>query len=232
MRTDRKDWDLSILVLVPVLNEEQGIGPTLTEFKHYLDECQFLVVDGKSKDQTVNISKSLGADVLFQEGTGKGNAISYAIQHLNRDFDYFVFTDGDYTYPAEVVPRMIDILEENPHIGMVCGNRFGSYLQVDAFPNLFYFGNRIIGIVHNLLNGISLSDPLTGLRVIRGKIIKDWKPKSSGFDIEVELNHHVERQGYNIAEIDIPYRKRLGQKKLKMKDGLTIFKRIIVESTC
>jgi len=230
MKTYRKDWEQSILVLVPVLNEEEGIGPTLTEFTQYLDGCKFLVVDGKSKDQTAHVAKSLGADVLYQEGTGKGDAIRYAIQNLNRAFDYFVFTDGDYTYPAEVVPRMIDILEENPRIGMVCGNRFGSYLQVDAFPNLFYFGNRIIGIVHNLLNGISLSDPLTGLRVTRGEIIKDWKPKSSGFDIEVELNHHVERQGYSIAEIDIPYRKRLGQKKLKMKDGLTIFKRILLES--
>ena len=79
MMTDGKHWGASILVLVAALNEEQGIGPTLAELKQYLDESQFLVVDGKSRDRTVHIAKSLGADVLCQEGIGKGDAISYAI---------------------------------------------------------------------------------------------------------------------------------------------------------
>jgi len=55
-------------------------------------------------------------------------------------------------------------------------------------------------------------------------------PKSKGFDIEVELNHHVERKGYGIKEIDIAYRPRLGQKKLKLKHGFTIMRRILSES--
>ena len=61
--------------------------------------------------------------------------------------------------------------------------------------------------------------------------MRNWKPKSEGFDIEVELNHHVERQGYGLSEIEIPYRKRIGEKKLKAKHGLSIFKRIVLEST-
>jgi len=230
MMTDGKNWEPSTLVLVATLNEEHGIGPTLSELKQYLGKSKFLVVDGKSSDRTVHVAKSFGSDVLCQEGVGKGDAIAYAIQHLNDDFDYVVFTDGDYTYPAEYIPRMIRILEENSHVGMVCGNRFGSSTQLRSMHNLFYFGNRLIAFIHNLLNGVSLDDPLTGLRVIRGNIIKAWQPKSVGFDIEVELNHHVERQGYHILEIEIPYRKRLGQKKLKIKDGIIIFKRIILES--
>jgi len=97
---------------------------------------------------------------------------------------------------------------------------------------MFYFGNRLIALTHNLLNGVALRDPLTGLRVVRGDIIKNWLPKSDGFDIEVELNHHVEKQGYQITEVEIPYRKRIGEKKLAMKDGVTIIKRILNESIC
>ena len=73
-------------------------------------------------------------------------------------------------------------------------------------------------------------DPLTGLRVIRWDIIKKWRPKSKGFDIEVELNHFIEKQGYNIIEIPIGLRPRLGEKKLNILDGLTILKRIIIET--
>jgi dolichol-phosphate mannosyltransferase len=81
-----------------------------------------------------------------------------------------------------------------------------------------------------LFNGVTLRDPLTGLRVIRWELVRNWQPKSSGFDIEVELNHHIERQGYSIAEIEISYRERIGEKKLKLKDGITILKRILAES--
>jgi hypothetical protein len=76
-----------------------------------------------------------------------------------------------------------------------------------------------------------MRDPLTGLRVIRGEILREWMPRSKGFDIEVELNHRVERKGYSITEVDIGYRPRLGEKKLKLRHGAAILKRILLEST-
>jgi glycosyltransferase involved in cell wall biosynthesis len=172
----------------------------------------------------------LGAEVILQEGKGKGDAIAQAISHVGPDVEYVVFTDADYTYPAEFVPRMIRVLRENPKIGMVCGNRFNSHFHVAGMHNLFYFGNRLLAFTHNMLNGVALRDPLTGLRVVRADILKGWVPKSKGFDIEVELNHHVERRGYEIREMDIPYRSRLGEKKLKLRHGLTIARRIMEET--
>jgi dolichol-phosphate mannosyltransferase len=59
--------------------------------------------------------------------------------------------------------------------------------------------------------------------------LKNWKPKSKGFDIEVEMNLFIEKTGYKIVEVPIQYRMRVGQKKLKLKDGFTILKRIIAD---
>jgi dolichol-phosphate mannosyltransferase len=81
------------------------------------------------------------------------------------------------------------------------------------------------------MNGVSLYDPLTGLRVIRTNALKDWIIKSQGFDIEVELNHQIRKKGYKIVEVPIGYRKRLGEKKLKIKDGIIILQRILSEIT-
>jgi glycosyltransferase involved in cell wall biosynthesis len=220
----------STLVLMAALNEEDGIGRTIAELSQYLGDVRFLVVDGNSSDRTLHVAKSLGADVICQEGTGKGDAIGCALRHVDADVAYVVLIDADYTYPASFIPRMIKILEDNPEVGMVCGNRFNSHLHVEAMRNLFYVGNRALAFAHNLMNGVDLHDPLTGLRVVRWEILKGWKPKSKSFDVEVELNHHVERKGYGIVEIDVPYRSRVGEKKLKMKHGVTILKRIITES--
>jgi dolichol-phosphate mannosyltransferase len=220
----------SVLAIIAALNEEEGVGLTIAELRRYLERPWVLVVDGKSRDRTVEIAKSLDADVMCQEGTGKGDAIAYALRQVDVDVDYVVFTDADYTYPAGYVPQMLEILEGNPRVGMVCGNRFNSHFRLEGMHDMFYFGNRLLALTHNMLNGVGMRDPLTGLRVVRWKILKGWRPKSKGFDVEVELNHHVERQGYGIVEIPIPYRPRLGEKKLKLRHGVTILKRMILET--
>ena len=215
-------------VLIAALNEEQGIGPTITEFSKN-QRASFLVVDGHSVDRTVKVAKDCGARVLFQDGKGKGDAILKGLKHLDSRVKYVVLTDADYTYPAEYVPRMIKILHDNPEVGMVCGNRFSDQIDDYAFYGSFSFGNRLLAFAHTVFNGVFLSDPLTGLRVVRADILRNWVVKSKGFDVEVELNREVVRQGFVSAEVPIRYRARLGRKKLRVKDGVTIFRRILLE---
>ena len=226
-QTRKSDWG----VILCTLDEESGVRPTIEELNRSLRNPYILVVDGWSHDKTVEIAKNLGADILFQEGKGKGNAIRQGIQQLGSVFRYVIFTDADYTYPAEYIPKMIEMLESNPDIGMVIGNRFSKEFSFkDASNSAFYAGNRLLAFAQHVVNGIKLTDPLSGLRVVRCEILKDWKPKSEGFDVEAEMNYRVERSRYKTTEIPIQYRPRLGEKKLKLKHGFTILKRIVSES--
>jgi dolichol-phosphate mannosyltransferase len=87
-----------VLVIVAALNEEEGIGPTIVDLRRYLGNPWVLVVDGKSCDGTAEIARAMGAEVICQEGKGKGDAIATAVRHINAGPDYVVFTDADYTY--------------------------------------------------------------------------------------------------------------------------------------
>jgi len=220
----------SVLAVIAALNEEEGIGSTLAELGEVLVDSRFLVVDGNSTDRTVEVARKMGAEVLFQEGSGKGDAVSQAIRHVDSDAKYVVFIDADFTYPAGYLPEMIRILEENPEVGMVTGNRFNDSFELSSMKSPFFVGNRFLAFAQRFLNGVSLKDPLTGLRVVRWRMLKNWMPKSKGFDIEAEMNHLVERQGYKTVEIPIQYRSRLGEKKLKLRHGFTILRRILAES--
>ena len=217
-------------IFIAALNEEEGVGATISELSENINAKRILLIDGHSQDRTVEVAKDHGAEIIYQEGKGKGDALAKAVQCMAVDVEYVVITDADYTYPAEHVPEMIQILENNPNIGMVCGNRFSKQTERNAFQRRFTFGNKLLAIAHGFFNGIDLQDPLTGLRVIRADILRKWSIKSKGFDIEVELNHQVGKQGYQTIEVPIQYRKRLGEKKLKMKHGATILKRILFES--
>ncbi len=220
-----------VSVVIASLNEEEGIGLTLLELKRFLKGSQFLVVDGNSVDRTAEIAKNLGADVLLQKGTGKGGALAQGIDSLDSDVRYIVFTDADFTYPAEFVPKMIEILDQDPNVGMVIGDRFNGEIDLtQSFTNPFYVGNRLIAVAQHVLNGIKLNDPLSGLRVVRADLLRNSSLKSKGFDVEAEINFIVEREGFEIVEIPIEYRSRVGEKKLKVRHGFGILKRIMIES--
>ena len=224
------EHDYSVQVVIAALNEAPGIGLTITELKDILGDVSILVVDGKSTDQTAEIARNLGAEVVYQDGDGKGDALAKALEHANLNVDYIVLTDADYTYPAKYVPAMMRMLEENPLVGMVCGNRLNGRVDKEALHSVFHLGNKLLALVHNMLNGVQLQDPLTGLRVIRAEVLRGWLVQSKSFDIEVELNHLVERRGFTIRELPISYRARLGEKKLKVSHGVIILKRILVET--
>jgi glycosyltransferase involved in cell wall biosynthesis len=219
----------SVAVVVAAYNEEEGIAPTISELKEVLNKPHLVVVDGKSKDRTVQLAKDLGADVIIQNGKGKGNAISQGLAYLNGSTTYVMFTDADFTYPAKHIKEMINVLDYNPDVGMVLGDRFSKNYETESDRNQFFIGNRILGFAQRVFNGVNLNDPYTGLRIIRSELVNRWKPKSQGFDIEAELNHHVKRSGYNIMELPIKYRKRLGKKKLGFRHGLNILRRIVIE---
>ena len=221
----------STQVIIAALNEEEGIGLTIAELIDTLGYPRVLVVDGRSTDRTIEIAKNMGADVLLQEGKGKGDAMFQGFKQLGTKVPYVVFTDADYTYPAEYVPGMIEILEQNPKVGMVIGNRFkGDHNHSKSVTNPFYLGNKLFAFAQLVMNGVNLGDPLSGLRVVRSDVLEGWKPKSKGFDVEAEMNALVRRKGYKIIEVPIDYRDRMGEKKLKLRHGLGIMKRILAES--
>ena len=221
---------LSTSVFIAALNEEEGLGATISELWESIHAQRILVVDGNSHDRTVEVAKDHGAEIVFQDGKGKGDALAKAVQCMGEDVECVVITDADYTYPAEYVPDMIRVLEQVPEIGMVCGNRYSKELEGNAFQGRFTFGNKLLAFAHSFFNGVGLQDPLTGLRVIRADILRKWVIKSKGFDIEVEMNNQVGKQGFDILEIPIGYRERLGEKKLKMRHGATILKRILSDN--
>jgi dolichol-phosphate mannosyltransferase len=196
-----------------------------------LKNSKYLIVDGNSMDRTVEVAKEMGAEILPQVGFGKGDALAQAIKHVNSDtIKYVVFIDADHTYPAKYVPEMIHILQKNPDVGMVTGDRFSGYSDSSGMKRSFYIGNRLLTRAQSLLTGMNLNDSLTGLRAVKWSILKTWEPKSKGFDIEVEMNQYIDSMGYKTLEIPIEYRHRLGDKKLRIRDGIMILKRIIIES--
>lgn len=214
------------IVFLPTYKEPEGVKLVIKELKDIFDPF-ILVIDRPTGDSTSDNAKKLGATVLTQKSKGKGSAIKDALEYLEHrrlNHKYVIMIDADYTYPAKYIPEMIDILESNPEVGMLCGRRPESR-ELD----IYHIGNHLLTFAHRILNGINIKDPCTGLRIIRYDLIKNWRPKSKGFDIECEINHFINKiKGLNVVEIPIEYRDRIGEKKLSVRHGATILKRMLL----
>jgi hypothetical protein len=120
--------------------------------------------------------------------------------------DVYVMADGDATYHAPSVRRMIDLLIDR-HLDMVVGARVESENGPgnDAYRPGHRFGNRLLtGTVQAIFGG-RFKDMLSGYRVFSRRYVKSFPAHSGGFEIETELNVHALELRMPCAEVDTPY---------------------------
>ncbi len=212
---------MNATVVIPTLNEEKGIGGVVESFKNLGFEV--LVIDGNSKDRTREIAEKMGARVVLQTGKGKGNAIAEAFKLV--DSEIVILVDGDGSYPAEEVWKLIEPIEKGVAEHVV-GNRFAKY-EKGAFTRLNLLGNKLINLFFRFAYGVDLTDILSGYRAIKKEVYKSIEIKKSGFEVEAELTVETLAKGFRIAEVPISYKKREGKTKLRpIRDGFRIGKTI------
>ena len=89
--------DQRITVIIPCLNEEQGIEQILRRMPPYVDEV--IVVDNGSTDRTASVASSLGATVIREHVRGYGRSYKKGFAHATGDL--IVTLDGDHSYPVD-----------------------------------------------------------------------------------------------------------------------------------
>lgn len=198
-------------MVVPVLNEEKAIGMVLDELisNEYPD---ILVVDGYSKDNTVQIAESKGVYVVQQHGVGKTGAIKTAIDYVPTP--YMLVMDGDYTYAAADIEKFLDHAHNYDEI---VGVR-----RRENISRLHRIGNRIISKFFNLMFDTALSDVCSGMYLLRTESAKELDLHSGGFNADVEIIAQTAVRG-DVTEVPIEYRARVGKPKLSTwRSGIQI----------
>jgi dolichol-phosphate mannosyltransferase len=222
---------MRICVIIPTLNEESAIKKVIEEIPNPF-VSKITVVDGGSSDDTVQNAKSIKKDceieVMIQEGRGKGMAFQTFLKKENLDeFDAYAMLDGDYSYDPIELKRMVEPILSN-RADVVMGNRF-AFDYLGGFSNLNYVGNKILTFIANLLYGKNTEDVCTGYWAFSKNFLKNVELKSKGFDLEANLFAQAIKKKFKTTSVSISYRKRIGDKKLRVRDGVSILNRLIKE---
>ncbi len=219
---------MKIAVLIPCYNEELTIEKVIKDFKKELPNADIYVYDNNSKDKTAEIAKKNGAIVKHEYRQGKGNVVRSMFRDV--DADIYVMVDGDDTYPAEEVHKLIKPIVEGK-ADMVIGDRLtnGTY-QKENKRHFHEFGNNLVRKSINILFKTNLKDIMTGYRVFNKIFVKNMPVMSPKFEIETEMSLHALDKKFIIKEIPIVYRDRPAGSVSKLNtvsDGIKVVETII-----
>lgn len=220
------DNKIDISVVIPALNEGRNIGKVISGVKRMLAGRRYevIVVDGHSSDDTVRVSKRLGARVMYDDA-GKGSALVKGLKAARGRV--LVSMDADLSNE----PRELGLLVEGIEIGYdVCmGSRFMSGGSSEDMPPLRVLGNKFFVCMVNAIFGSRYSDMCYGYRSFSRNAMRKMKLMEKGFGIETEINIKAVKSGLKTIEVPSVEKKRqAGDPKLRtFRDGYVILSTIL-----
>jgi glycosyltransferase involved in cell wall biosynthesis len=171
----------TITVIVPCLNEEQGIEKVLRAMPDFVDEV--IVVDNDSTDRTSEVAASLGAKVIREEVRGYGR--SYKRGFTQATGDLIVTLDGDHSYPVDALSYLIEAFL-HLEADFLNASRF-PVRDPEAMSVKHHLGNLALSVVMSLLFFRWVRDSQSGMWVFRRSILKDMKLESDGMAFSEEI---------------------------------------------
>lgn len=205
-----------ITVIIPCLNEEQGIERILKAMPEFVDET--IVVDNNSTDRTATVAGALGAKVIRETVRGYGR--SYKKGFACATGDLIVTLDGDHSYPVDAISYL---LEAFLHLGVdfLNASRF-PVRDSDAMSFKHKFGNLVLSFATSLLFFRWVRDSQSGMWVLRRSILQHMRLESDGMAFSEEIKiEAIKNSQIRFGEISILYSSRLGEKKLNpWRDGI------------
>ncbi|MEO8125624.1 MAG: glycosyltransferase family 2 protein [Bryobacteraceae bacterium] len=205
----------SITVIIPCLNEEQGIEQVLRRMPPFVD--QVIVVDNGSTDRTSDVAKSLGAEVIREEVRGYGR--SYKKGFSNATSDIIVTLDGDHSYPPDAISYLLEAFL-HLEVDFLNASRF-PVRDRKAMSFKHKFGNFVLSAAMSVLYFRWIRDSQSGMWVFRRSILESMtlESDSMAFSEEIKIEALKSRE-VRFAEISIQYSSRLGEIKLNpWRDG-------------
>jgi glycosyltransferase involved in cell wall biosynthesis len=206
---------MNLSLILPAKNESEGLRRTLPGVRELLPGAQIIVVDDGSTDDTAEVARAHGAEVLRSPySMGNGAAIKRGARAATGDV--LVFMDADGQHDANLIPKLLARFEEG--FDMVVGAR--------GWDGQASFGRGLANGLYNriatLMTAHHVADLTSGFRAVDAKKFKEFLHLlPNGFSYPTTITMAFFRSGYAIAYEPIPVAQRLGRSHIRpLRDGM------------
>jgi glycosyltransferase involved in cell wall biosynthesis len=217
----------SVSVVIPTLNEARNLPSLLPRIPHWVQEI--IIVDGCSRDQTVEVACRLRRDVriVMERRRGKGVALESGFAAARGDI--IVMLDADGSMAPEEIIFFVGALMSGADFAK--GSRFLQGAGTDDMSPFRMLGNWALTKAVCLLYGGCFSDLCYGYIAFWRRHLPVLRCDCPGFEIETLLNIRAMKQRLKVVEVASFEALRIsGTSNLRaIPDGWRILKTIIRE---
>ncbi len=210
-----------ISFIVPAYNEEEGIYHTLEMLGTALEKSnidyEIIVVNDGSIDRTCEVAHKFPAVKVISHPINVGYGRSIKTGVLNSKYEWIGITDGDGTYPADMIPVLLQSMGKG--FDMVIAER----ANLKTHDSLL---KRMVRKLYKTIIGIAfhaeLKDPNSGLRIFsKQKALSYFPFLCDTFSFTTSLTILFYGGGAFIDHIPIEYKVRYGDSKVRhVKDSI------------
>jgi glycosyltransferase involved in cell wall biosynthesis len=198
-----------IVVVMPAYNAARTVTQTVDEVLQQGIVDEIILVDDRSRDDTVRVASSLlGVRVHVHErnvGYGGNQKTCYRLA-LEAGADIIIMVHPDYQYTPKLIPAMASIIANGLHPCVLASRILGGYSLQGGMPGWKYVANRALTFMENILLGAKLSEYHTGYRAFSREILEklDLSKNSDDFVFDNQMLAQIFWHGFTIGEVSCP----------------------------
>lgn len=200
-----------IVCVLPAYNAAKTLEATLSAVPEGIVDL-FILVDDRSRDDTVKVAKSLGSrfpiEVIVHEknrGYGGNQKTCYEAA-LRAGADVAVMLHPDYQYEPRLLGSLAGLVASGIYDVALGSRILGRGALQGGMPFYKYVFNRCLTLFENILIGQKLSEYHTGYRAFSKKVLQQLKLDRNSddfvFDNEMLVQCHIDK--FRIGEISVP----------------------------
>jgi len=200
---------LKTAIIIPAFNEAQAIESVVKNALPHADRV--IVANNGSTDQTAQIAKQAGADVVEVPISGYGRACLAGIAAASAA-ELLIFMDGDAADNPDDIPRLISpILHGDAEL--VIGSRVKGKIEKGALTIQQRWGNALACFLIKRIWKTEYTD-LGPFRAITRKSYDQLSMSAPTFGWTVEMQIRAIKANLKITEVPTDYRRRIGTSKI------------------
>ena len=209
----------NLTLLIPAKFEKESLHIVLDELKKY--QLKIIVILEKEDLETINSISEKDCEILYQNGSGYGDALIYGIQNVRTKFFCIFNADGSFN-PRELEAMYNKVKNEN--FDFVFGSRYMKNASSEDDTIITFIGNKIFSLLGKIFFSLKISDILYTFVLGNSEKARSLKLKEKSFSFCIELPIVANKFNHKLISLPSNERSRIGGKKKvnAFKDGFKI----------